>query len=1153
MDQHKDPVLSEEMNDKLETLYNVLLTAYKENYDEYKLEANRIREKIKVLKPPAPIAFRPYPQLSNKNFNEILYLKKEFNRNKSEPEYLNKTFELLAKEKCSFTEFKLTNNQKFVKNFISPLTPYNGLLLFHSVGVGKTCTAISIAEQYLNEFLDPKRVLVILSSNIKDNFKKQIFDITKYDILTGQSTLCTGTKYPDMILDKDVISRDLLEKRINKLIKERYQFIGYRELVFKVDKIMEDVKKNEKNEAKHQSRFEDKLKDIFSNRLIIVDEAHNLRIPSEVGKKQVANTLSQILQLSENTKLVLMTATPMFNTANEIVWLMNLLLTNDKRPNIKTRDLFEDGALTEKGKQELIKATRGYVSYMRGEDPFSFPFRLFPSINKDPKVMQTYPKKDVHGRTLAKDDVIKYLELTGSDMSQLQKRVYDVLKRQTDMDGDIEEEEEEVKTNELQNMIQLCNIAYPSHDDNVQKSYGEEGFMSCFSVEKNSKNERSAITYSTTCKEKFGEILSYENIHLYSPKIKSIIDYVIHSKGIVFIYSQYYYSGIYPLAAALEHIGFVKYNSKNITKNVTVDNKFAHLPKRPSYIVLSRDKFLSPNNDREIAAVKSKDNQNGDIIKVIIVSKVGTEGIDFKRIREVHVLEPWFNLNRTEQIIGRAVRTCSHVDLPPSDRNVTIYLHALKYTDDEESIDLKTYRVAEKKQVAITQVQRVLKENSVDCELNQAVHIYDKKKLNMKLDIETSQGNIIKGYQVGDVDYSYVCDYGKCDMKCSQQTSTSKQLDTSTFNPFFLIDDIDVYKKYISKLFLNVQELTYDQLIYMLQEYVTKIDADVVAFALQEMVDTKYKFSNIYGHIGYLVYRGNVYIFQNVKHHETKLSIEERQDVGNRSKLDMDILIQRTKATKPRKNSAKKTTPNRDENAEKNKSDNKKPEKGNNDSENVNKDKTKKTSTSPSASGDISELKQKYETLKAQLRPEFEKYLVEYILDRLSPSQIIYISSSKKLDEFESMIKDALYISEHVHIEDGKLKYFVNRQDGKFYTIKEGQPQEVGPLERRREATTFDRLEKALIYEHKEYLGYVQDSKEGMRLMVRDNLKGKGYVCAQTSSLTLPELTNRINELAPNLLKEKAKIVKKTLCDIYEVLLRSRGKSVFMRPIYKKN
>ena len=72
----------------------------------------------------------------------------------------------------------------------------------------------------------------------------------------------------------------------------------------------------------------------------------------------------------------------MFNKSKEIIWLINLLLANDKRPLLKYNDLFEniDGEdiLTDKGKELLNKKCYGYISYLRGENPISFPIRLYP-------------------------------------------------------------------------------------------------------------------------------------------------------------------------------------------------------------------------------------------------------------------------------------------------------------------------------------------------------------------------------------------------------------------------------------------------------------------------------------------------------------------------------------------------------------------------------------------------------------------------------------------------------------------------------------------------------------------------------------------------------------------------------------------------------
>jgi hypothetical protein len=493
------------------------------------------------------------------------------------------------------------------------------------VGVGKTCTAISIAEQYHQLYQKP--VLVILSSALIDNFKKQIFDITKYEVTTNQSNLCTGTAYPDLILDKHLMKIDILEKHINKIINQRYKFMGYKKLVSIFNQTMEKVKRQEKDTSKHDKLFYDKIKEYFSDRLIIIDEAHNLRNSSETGKKQISQTFWNLLKHTENVKMVLLTATPMYNSVSEIVWFLNLLLTNDKRPNIRMHDLFDKtGALTSQGKKKLIETARGYVSYMRGENPFSFPFRLYPSINNDKNIMKEYPFLDIHNRRIKDEEKIRFLEVIGSQMSDYQKRVYDIYKKRaissnavlalddeddladTDYveDDAVDDDAEDSMANDLQSVIQISNIVYPVDDMKdpmaLRKTFGKLGFENTFI---NTAKKGVRYRYSNQCLGTYGEILRYNNLATYAPKIKRIIDYVINSEGIVFIYSNYYPSGIKPLAIALEHIGFLKYNSSNLmVDDITIDNKFQGANKRPSYVILSPKGELSPNNDKEIEMVE---------------------------------------------------------------------------------------------------------------------------------------------------------------------------------------------------------------------------------------------------------------------------------------------------------------------------------------------------------------------------------------------------------------------------------------------------------------------------------------------------------------------------------------------------------------------
>ena len=85
------------------------------------------------------------------------------------------------------------------------------------------------------------------------------------------------------------------------------------------------------------------------------------------------------------------------------------------------------------------------------------------------------------------------------------------------------------------------------------------------------------------------------------------------------------------------------------------------------------------------------DNIDGKLVKIIVGSSVSGEGIDFKRIRQVHIVEPWYNQAKLDQVEGRAIRNGSHRDLPPNQRNVEIFKYCItppkNIKDKEKSIE----------------------------------------------------------------------------------------------------------------------------------------------------------------------------------------------------------------------------------------------------------------------------------------------------------------------------------------------------------------------------------------------------------------------------------------------------------------------------------
>jgi hypothetical protein len=240
---------------------------------------------------------------------------------------------------------------------------------------------------------------------------------------------------------------------------------------------------------------------------------------------------------------------------------------------------------------------------------------------------------------------------------------------------------------------------------------------------------------------KYGRIFSPNEIGKYSGKIKNICDSIINSIGIVMVYTQYIDGGVIPLALALEELGFTRGDTagsllKNKVKKIdaitfltqTEHSKIEGAePFSPAkYIMITGDKGLSPNNADIIKKVNEESNKDGRKIKVVLISQAGSEGLDYKCIRQVHVMDPWYNMSRIEQIIGRAVRTCSHKNLPFEKRNVEIYLYgSLLLADNtvsgsnregvsmKEAVDLYVYRLAELKAVQIGNVSRILKEVSI--------------------------------------------------------------------------------------------------------------------------------------------------------------------------------------------------------------------------------------------------------------------------------------------------------------------------------------------------------------------------------------------------------------------------------------------------------
>lgn len=375
-----------------------------------------------------------YPILDDPNFIIKIAQKKEFSDTKYDGSIYN--IEEYAKV-LSTAEYELLPQQAFVKNFLSFQTPYNSLLLFHGLGSGKTCSAIGVCEEmrdYLRQMGISKRIIIVASPNVQDNFKLQLFDERKLKEVDGIWTMkgCLGNKLLKEINPTGMkgLKREKVIQQVKNLISASYSFQGY--LQFSNEIVRKSGKSSDSMETKIRN-----LENEYSDNLIVIDEVHNIRISDDNENKSVAKNLMFLVSAVSNIRLLLLSATPMFNSYKEIIWILNLMNMNDRRGIVSVSDIFDKNGGWKKdkdgheiGKEMLIRKATGYVSYVRGENPYTFPFRVYPDRFAKDNTFTTkeeYPNYQINGRRIPEDRKMEKLSLFLTAIGSYQEMGYNYI------------------------------------------------------------------------------------------------------------------------------------------------------------------------------------------------------------------------------------------------------------------------------------------------------------------------------------------------------------------------------------------------------------------------------------------------------------------------------------------------------------------------------------------------------------------------------------------------------------------------------------------------------------------------------------------------------------------------------------------------------
>ncbi len=623
--------------------------------------------------------------------------------------------EILRKENedpCNVeTKMELRKYQEFVGKYLGPGSPYGEILLYHGLGAGKTATSINLMNVLYNYDHEINFVILIKASLRDDPWMKDL---------------------------KIWLGRDPSEENVDNITKlSRYNTLHF---------------------VHYDSPYADRdflnvMKGIDTSKpvLYIIDEAHNFirnvysNINSKIGKRAqvIYEYIIRDKRENKNTKIVLISGTPGINTPFELALMFNML-----RPGIfPSSELeFNRTFITESTYPILNPLKRnmferrilGLISYYIGATP------------------------DLYAR-----QELKYVNLP---MSDYQYNVYRVFEK---LEAEIQKRARRFgKQSQLYRTYtrQACNFVFPNVNSHVNGELRPrpgkfrlsdkmiDSLEKGKSLEVKDNNEREmlnrymkAIEYFITETEKYFQNIHKEDlkkgrtifhdledfkagfetvfgkkflkyyesdspksdlfVEMYnsSPKMTAIAFMSYISPGKVMIYTNYVVmEGIDMMKVYFRMIGF---NDFTISKeNMGYCEYHGRIDPK------DRIKIKNMFND--------KNNIRGNKCKVIMLSPSATEGIQLLNIRQEHIMEPYWNEVRIQQVIGRGIRQCSHRELPKSERVVSVYRYKVikpAELDPDDTVRPTTDEyiedVAKARANLIESFLSAMKEAAVDCEL----------------------------------------------------------------------------------------------------------------------------------------------------------------------------------------------------------------------------------------------------------------------------------------------------------------------------------------------------------------------------------------------------------------------------------------------------
>jgi len=859
-----------------------------------------------------------YPLPSDNNIQYKLYKKREYYGSKTSvrPKIDENTEYSVIKEyrdnTCGAAKFSLHPHQSTLSKYINPDTPYKGILVFHGLGSGKTCVGVAIVEKFRAQVEKYGTYIYILvpGPNIKESWLNQLVD-------------CTGNKYIDK---NDSNKRNAIQRSLQNIkmmsFRSFYKKVSGEKYVDRTIDKDNKMKKTYRKNAEGDFERDYSVDRIYNldNTVLIIDEAHNLT------GNTYGDAVKHIIKVSKNLKVVLMTATPMKNLGSDIVELINMIrplgspMELDKIFNSYRNHLMD---FKKDGLEYFKNMINGYVSHMRGQDPLTFAKRV--DMGEVPRGLM-------------------YTKVTRCYMLPFQREVYDVTIKE--FDDALDRSSEAVANIVFPGLSKdrKTVVGYYSNDginivkEQLKSSYEDLNKLVNEKFFEN-KSTMDVIHMSKDNKTISGSFLKLKYLKYFAIKfytcLKKINRLVAGKKGVknAFIYSNLVKVGIDVFKEILLNNGYLEYQENINGYQLYNDTRCYYCGKTYKlHSKMSRqnndnsDDESEDNSDDEIDNNSDKtvplhkfypatfvsitgsesaeviddatddkkkiinnvfnkvDNKEGKYIKFILGSRVLNEGINMKNVGEVHILDVWHNFARVDQVVGRAIRWCSHYKIMGEDNvypEVKVYKYVVALGPDGSvlSSEEEMYKKSELKYLLINKIERAMKERAIDCPLNQYGNMFNEEIVKYK-DCDKHKTN----------ECPAICNFTKCYYKCDDNKLNTEyydperkiyrllkkeELDYSTFTKGNAETEIEHAKRQIINMYITNPVYTLRDIIETVKQSYDDEQRDMFdEFFVFKALDillpvTENDFNNLKDIIvdknnveGYLIYRNKYYIFQ---------------------------------------------------------------------------------------------------------------------------------------------------------------------------------------------------------------------------------------------------------------------------------------------------